>query len=381
MLHHTSGQYPQCYNRSNPHNRAEYAVEKQQVTPASPPRLSIPQQPSFNPPTSHFFYIPPSFDIQVHSEPGAMSNLPQSWPYAPMPPPPLVQPPARFLIQKWERLESSSAIIQPFPGSKNQWLAQARNRRAAYAHSFALPSLRWVLVEYGENIPANAVQTGTEATGEPLYSIRAWHNGGLHLGKAGHHLFKGGSISWGSQEYAFGTFEVLAGDSSLTQWVSIPGTPRRDGSADFTDPSSPSSLSPLTLTPLASPDALPTLVAPKHISDTKREAVDDLLSLHITRINPFFAIEAGFEPAQMELERGGLEPGLHSVMTQGDSSYSGPSFSAEPPSRSVLMFIAQAYYAQGWHPGKVNAGDDHCCIGWGGGEVWVKEFRVLAWAL
>lgn len=108
------------------------------------------------------------------------------------PPPPLVQPPARIFVSKWGRMPASGPIM---PQSRDAWLTEARFRRAAYSQSFALPSLRWVLVEEGEPIPDDAIETGIEASGEPLYSIRAWHNGGLHLGKGGHHIFKGNVLS------------------------------------------------------------------------------------------------------------------------------------------------------------------------------------------
>lgn len=47
------------------------------------------------------------------------------------------------------------------------------------------PPLRWVLVEgdKGHDIPEDALQTGTEAGGNKLFSARAWWKGGLHLGK------------------------------------------------------------------------------------------------------------------------------------------------------------------------------------------------------
>lgn len=43
------------------------------------------------------------------------------------------------------------------------------------------------------------------------------------------------------------------------------------------------------------------------------------------------------------------------------------------------LFIAQALYEDGWHPGKSGLDEDHCCIGYGGGEAWVRSFNVLAY--
>ncbi|KZT36595.1 hypothetical protein SISSUDRAFT_961284, partial [Sistotremastrum suecicum HHB10207 ss-3] len=41
------------------------------------------------------------------------------------------------------------------------------------------------------------------------------------------------------------------------------------------------------------------------------------------------------------------------------------------------LFVAQAQYDMGWHPGKAALHDDHCCVGYGGGEVWIRSFRIL----
>lgn len=71
-------------------------------------------------------------------------------------------------------------------GSRAAWLAAARARTAYYAQGGTMrPPLRWVLVEAdkGQDIPEDALQTGTEADGQKLYSARAWFRGGVHLGK------------------------------------------------------------------------------------------------------------------------------------------------------------------------------------------------------
>jgi len=43
------------------------------------------------------------------------------------------------------------------------------------------------------------------------------------------------------------------------------------------------------------------------------------------------------------------------------------------------MLVAQAPCEGGWHPGKAAVGEDHACVGFGGGEYWVRGFRVLVW--
>lgn len=44
------------------------------------------------------------------------------------------------------------------------------------------------------------------------------------------------------------------------------------------------------------------------------------------------------------------------------------------------LLIAKGSYENGQHPGKCLIGDDHACVGWGGGEVWVRPFEVLAYS-
>lgn len=70
-------------------------------------------------------------------------------------------------------------------GTHEAWLASAHARTANYfLPGMMKPPLRWVLVERvkGQNIPENAIQTGSEPDGK-LYSARAWCDGGVLLGK------------------------------------------------------------------------------------------------------------------------------------------------------------------------------------------------------
>ncbi|KAG8743741.1 hypothetical protein FRC12_014967, partial [Ceratobasidium sp. 428] len=132
--------------------------------------------------------------------------------------------------------------------------------------------------------------TGTEASGTALCSARAWHAGGVHLGKAGRHLQAGGaSLSYGSLEHELSAFEVLVGEASRVRWV-----------------------------------------------------------------------EAG--PFKSQLASGVIP------VEGGREAHGG------------AMLIAQAPCEGGWHPGKVAIGEDHACVGFGGGEFWARGFRVLVWA-
>lgn len=84
--------------------------------------------------------------------------------------------------------------------------------------------MTWKLVQAGTSFtfPPDALQIGHEGhNGQPLFSARAWHQGGLHLGKAGQHLNRGCTISYGGGEVTLDTFEVLCGkpEPTLLKWI------------------------------------------------------------------------------------------------------------------------------------------------------------------
>jgi len=43
------------------------------------------------------------------------------------------------------------------------------------------------------------------------------------------------------------------------------------------------------------------------------------------------------------------------------------------------LLVAKGEYEHGEHPGKCLIDDDHACVGYGGGELWVRPFEVLAY--
>lgn len=69
--------------------------------------------------------------------------------------------------------------------SRESWIDSARARTLQYSRPGGLrPPLRWVLIDgANDDFPDNALQTGTEADGQKLYSARTWWQGGLHIGK------------------------------------------------------------------------------------------------------------------------------------------------------------------------------------------------------
>lgn len=98
-----------------------------------------------------------------------------------------LEPAGRILVRKWEM---SQAAGFPF-NSEVGWLGEARARRRIYDLNGVKGStaVHWVLIE-GEDgtIPAEAIQTGTDVNGQPLYTARTWYQGELFPGKCGHEL-------------------------------------------------------------------------------------------------------------------------------------------------------------------------------------------------
>ncbi|KAL7422915.1 hypothetical protein Q5752_002212 [Cryptotrichosporon argae] len=175
---------------------------------------------------------------------------------------------------------------------KAEWLSAARARTAFYKDTRGIvPIVRWKLVERGGRMPDDALPVGHEANGEVLYAARAWHEGGLHLGKAGAHLVNSASISYGGAELTLDVYEVLCGppDSSVLTWLPFD--------------------------------------------------------------HGFRATLRGWQPVEGGRERDGQ-----------------------------ALFVAKAEHERGIHPGKCLVNDDHACVGYGGGELWVRPFYVLAYA-
>lgn len=86
--------------------------------------------------------------------------------------------PARVEVSSW----STPALVTNirFPRTEGEWLHEARRRKSKYGdHSQVV---HWRLVETGEPIPGNAIPTGNEG-GTNIFSIRAWKDGSLTLGK------------------------------------------------------------------------------------------------------------------------------------------------------------------------------------------------------
>ncbi|KAJ2312129.1 hypothetical protein H4R23_005259 [Coemansia sp. Cherry 401B] len=84
-------------------------------------------------------------------------------------------------------------------------------------------NLHWVKASNG-HIPSDALQSGIEADGKPLFLARAPYQGGMHPGKVGRHIQGGGfSVGYGHKEHNLPDYEVLCGDASRLRWVKQEG--------------------------------------------------------------------------------------------------------------------------------------------------------------
>lgn len=86
--------------------------------------------------------------------------------------------PARINIANWGTPVLASTIR--FPMSEEGWLNEGRQRRSKFAGKQGV--VYWHLVEPSDSVPENAIGSGSEYSVQ-VYSIRAWHEGGLTLGK------------------------------------------------------------------------------------------------------------------------------------------------------------------------------------------------------
>lgn len=188
-------------------------------------------------------------------------------------------------------LEEMKKSVWRAGNGEEDWLSAARSRTKFYTETRGVkPMVLWKLVEKG-NIPKDALPLGNEADGAVLYAARGWFDGGLHIGKAGHHLVNHASISFGAGEHALNVYEVLCGstDPDLVKWMTF-----------------------------------------RHGEN---------------------AMVEGWQPVEGGREANG----------------------------SVLL-VGKGEYENGHHPGKCLINDDHACVGYGGGELWVRPFQILAYS-
>ncbi|KAG9033339.1 hypothetical protein FS837_002490 [Tulasnella sp. UAMH 9824] len=130
--------------------------------------------------------------------------------------------PARIQVDDWYSFVPPSSSLRSL-SSHTDWINQARERRRLYeaADNKSIPC--WLLIETENNIPANAIRTGTDVHGHPLYSVRSWYKDvGLLVGKCGPHIPGAHMALCGEEIPRLNPFEILVGDPSYFKWVAIP---------------------------------------------------------------------------------------------------------------------------------------------------------------
>jgi len=108
--------------------------------------------------------------------------------------------------------------------AEQNWRNEASARTAEFYRTGPRGPFTWVMTK-GKEIPQGAIEGGRDSDkhNSPLYICRAYHEGGIHIGKAGRSLGKGAVIGWGSKEHEKDTYEILIGDSRAVRWVDSHG--------------------------------------------------------------------------------------------------------------------------------------------------------------
>lgn len=98
---------------------------------------------------------------------------------------------------------------------------EALERTQQYRSGQYQGPVAWILNE-GKNMPRDAIQGGEER-GERLYICRAYHKGGLMVGKACRVFKKGAVIGYAHEEIHVEKYEILVGNGQAVRWVPVRG--------------------------------------------------------------------------------------------------------------------------------------------------------------
>jgi len=105
--------------------------------------------------------------------------------------------------------------------SLNNWIVESQARTQEWRSGRYNQPVAWIFNE-GKSIPHDAIQGGEER-GERLYICRAYHEGGLMVGKACRVFEKGAVIGYKKDEIHLAQYEILVGDSQAVKWVHCSG--------------------------------------------------------------------------------------------------------------------------------------------------------------
>lgn len=102
--------------------------------------------------------------------------------------PSLAISPGRIPIQDWYTPIPPSDHLLSIR-SYDDRLLQARARRKLYQGAGDESLACWLLIENLQDVPRNAIRTGTDKGGSPLFSVRTWYrDAGITIGRYGPHL-------------------------------------------------------------------------------------------------------------------------------------------------------------------------------------------------
>ncbi|KAI8892569.1 hypothetical protein BC833DRAFT_611310 [Globomyces pollinis-pini] len=106
--------------------------------------------------------------------------------------------------------------------NQKAWEEDARRRTETYYSNLnagrPVPPVEWVLTS-SNNIPQNAIQTGNEKNGLPLYSARAIYENGVHIGKVSPTMKGGMELGWGCKARVIKEYEILVGNPNAVRWI------------------------------------------------------------------------------------------------------------------------------------------------------------------
>lgn len=105
--------------------------------------------------------------------------------------------------------------------SQTNWVRDAEQRTQAFRSGNYPAPVAWVLNQ-GKSIPRDAIEGGFER-GAPLYICRAYHEGGLMVGKACSVFKKGAVIGYKKEEIHLDKYEILVGNPQAVRWVNLSG--------------------------------------------------------------------------------------------------------------------------------------------------------------
>lgn len=123
-----------------------------------------------------------------------------------------------FAYKKHEEHKEQAKVDE---WSHGNWLQEAKNRRENYLRNGSNDAYTWVLT-HSQIIPKGAICVGREHDWS-LYICRAYHDGGIQLGKASEAFKNGGVLGYNNKEVFVDEYEVLVGDMSRLQWVPSSG--------------------------------------------------------------------------------------------------------------------------------------------------------------